>query len=352
MKKFAFLIHPRDIEDVWRRFWATRFLPEKWIDIFLRRLKSGIICSRFEVFGEIEGYLVAVPIIAKQMVTLPRKIVRQRILEAILFAQNKLGVELIGLGSFIPSVTDGGRWIIRQPEVQVEITHGDSYTVAVAEEGIEKITGLCGFKREETKIAIVGAYGIIGKALTKVLAQKGYQLILIGRSRSKLKKLKEESGDKNNILISIELEDIYDADIVITATSHPGSLIRPEHLKQGVVVYDIAQPINTSPSLVKERSDILRIDGSYVNINGIELGFDMGVPRKTTFACLGETIMSAMEAEHNHHVGEIDPLHVEKTKQWAEKYGFSHAPFTCFGQPIKEINPKPISYLELKKAVS
>ncbi len=339
MKKFVFLIHPRDTSDVARRFWATRFFPDKLVEAVIKRLdgRTGFtICSRFKVFGKTEGYIIAILLTGRQMMTLPRKLVQQRILEAVLFAQDKLGVELIGLGALIASTTARGRWIIRQPEVQVGITHGDSYAVAVTEEGIEKIISLCRFKQEEAKIAIVGAYGIIGEAITKVLAQKGYRLILVGRNRNKLAGLKEELGNGNNILTSIELEDIYDADIVVTATSHPGSLIRPEYLKQGAVVYDIAQPANTSLSLVKERPDIVKVDGAYVGIDGIKLGFDMGPPPKTTFACLAETIMEALEEKNSDHVGKIDLLHVEKTKQWARKYKFFHAPFSCFSKPILE----------------
>jgi predicted amino acid dehydrogenase len=92
--------------------------------------------------------------------------------------------------------------------------------------------------------------------------------------------------------------------------------------------------MNVSPELIKERPDIVKIDGAYVDINGIDLGFDMGPPKRTTFACLVETMMIALEGDKNHHVGEIDERYLEKTKEWAKKYGFAHAPFTSFGKPI------------------
>jgi len=64
------------------------------------------------------------------------------------------------------------------------------------------------------------------------------------------------------------------------------------------------------------------------------LKFKMAPPKGTTFACLVETMMMALEGENSHRVGEIDPSFIEKTKQWAKKYGFGHASFTCFGRPI------------------
>lgn len=358
MKKFAFLIHPRDTSDVARRFPIAKFLPDRGVNTIIERLRGRFgftICSRFEPFEKVEGYIIAVLLTGEQMVSSPRKLVHQRILETILFAQDKLEVELIGLGALTASVTNAGRWIIRQPKVRVSITHGDTYATAVAEEGIEKIVTLCGFIPSQVKIAIVGAYGLIGSALTKLLSQKGYQLILAGRNKVKLENLRQELkdlGTENNIYTLIDLEEISDADIVVTATSHPGTLIRPEHLKHGAVVYDIAQPMNVFPDLIKERPDVTKIDGAYVDINGIKLGFDMGPPPKTTFACLAETIMMALEGNNNHCVGEIDLLRVEETRRWAEKYRFSHAPFSCFSKPVPQERFCKISELKQNKVFS
>lgn len=347
MKKFAFLIHPRDVSDVARRFWFVKILPHGIVEKILPKLKSGIICSHFDVFGRREGYILGVPLTARQMVTLPLKFVRRKILEGVLFAQNKLGVELIGLGALIASVTRGGKWLTQHPEVRIGITHGDAYAVAVAEDGIEQVIVLCKFDRRNIRIAIVGAYGIIGEALAKILIQKGYYLILVGRSMVRLETLRQELANENNITTSVEMESIYDADIVITVTSHPDNLINPDHLKQGTILYDIAQPVNVSPEAIRNRPDIIRIDGAYVYTNGVDIKFNMGLPSGSTFACLAETVMEALEGDDKPDVGKIDPLYIEKTKQWAEKYGFVHAPFTCFNKPISMERFREISELKL-----
>ena len=116
-KKFAFLIHPRDTSDVTRRWWITRFLPDKLVDEVIKNLKGRLgftVCSRFmaeRLNKKAEGYIIATLLTGKQMMTLPLKIVRQRILNTILFAQNKLGIEVIGLGALTTSFTDGGKWL-------------------------------------------------------------------------------------------------------------------------------------------------------------------------------------------------------------------------------------------------
>ncbi|MCM8819981.1 MAG: hypothetical protein NC925_04205 [Candidatus Omnitrophica bacterium] len=344
MKKFAFLIHPRDTSDVTRRWWITKFLPNKFVEFVIKNLKGRLgftVCSHFKIEKlnqKAEGYIIAVLLTGEQMMRLPRKIVHKRILDAILFCQNKLGVKIVGLGALTTSFTEGGKWIVSQPQIKIGITHGDTYGVAVAEEGIEKILNIRNFTPKNTKIAIVGAAGLIGREIVKFLSKKGFSLILIEKTEEKInfikKKLKEINLENKILLASTNLKDIFSTDLVITTTSHPSSLLKTEYLKKGVIIYDLAQPMNVSPELIKKRPDIIKIDGAYVNIEGIDLKFNMGPPKGTTFACLVETIMMALEGDKSHHVGEIDEKYLEKTKEWAKKYGFCHAPFTSFGKPI------------------
>ena len=140
-------------------------------------------------------------------------------------------------------------------------------------------------------------------------------------------------GESADISISTDLMSIREAVLMVTATSHPGSLIRPEHLREGATIYDIAQPVNASPELVKVRPDVTRVDGGYVSINGIKLGFKMGPPRGASFACLAETMMQTLASDTKSHVGSIDLRHVIRTEDWSKKYGFSHATFSCFDRP-------------------
>jgi len=337
MKRFAFLIHPRDISDAARKLFLFKFLPDKLVELIIEKWGFSV-CSRFWVKNKAEGYIIGIGLTAERMLNLPLEIVRKKILNAVLFAQDKLKVEVIGLGALITSVTEGGNWLVKQPKIKSAITHGDTYGVAVAQEGIEKILNICKFTSKDRKIAIVGAYGLIGREIAKFLAKKGYPLTLIEKTEEKVnlikKKLSEINLEDKIFLASTNLKDISTADLIITATSHPSALLESEYLKKGAIIYDIAQPMNVSPKLIKERPDIIKIDGAYVDINGIDLGFDMGTPKGTTFACLVETMMMALEGDRDHHVGEIEEAYLEKTKKWAKKYGFFHAPFTSFGKPI------------------
>ncbi|MHA1829752.1 MAG: hypothetical protein ACTSX6_14020 [Candidatus Heimdallarchaeaceae archaeon] len=346
MRRFVFLIHPRDVKDVGRRFpgnivgekLGMWLLPKRITEWTLPKLKGRCgytICSRFKVYGRVEGILLAVLLTARQIVTLSPRIVRKRILEAVMFAQDKLHAEVIGLGELISSITEKGKWLTRQPGIKVAITHGDSYAVGVAMEAIERMISL-GWINSNSVVGIVGAYGLIGSALSKILC-KHFSLILLGRNKVRLTRLAKEIRRINptaEIFLSVRLADLRKADLVITATSAPDAILRSQFLKFGAVIYDIAQPINVGPELLKQRPDIIRVDGDLVEINGIDLRFEMGPPKGTTFACLVETIIQTLDNEKENHVGDISLDYVGRIRDRAKKYGFFHAPFTCFGEPL------------------
>jgi len=344
MKKFAFLIHPRENSDVMRRFWFARWVPGFLVDAIMELLhgRAGFtVCSnfKFERAGkEVEGYIIAVLLNGRQMMSLPIGKVRKRVLDAIIYAQNKLKIDVIGLGSLTTSVTDGGEWVTKQPGMNLAVTHGDTFTVAIAQQGIEKIIQEFNFVPVCSKVAVVGAYGLIGRELCVFLAQKGFRLILVESIPEKIELIKKrmvsEGLGQCILTISTDVKTISDADFVITATSHPSYLLRSVDLKKNAVIYDIAQPMNLGRAVVAQRPDIVRIDGDYVDIGGIDLKFPMGPPKGSTFACLTETAMLAMEEDKSHHVGNINKQFIETTKEWGRKYGFHHAAFTSFGKRL------------------
>jgi fatty aldehyde-generating acyl-ACP reductase len=336
MKKFAFLIHPRDIFDVYRPLPWARIIPPSLLTKLIGAIPKNLNVHHwggFDVYGKAEGHINIVFLTGEQMVSLPRKYVQERILEAVLLAQDKFGAEVVGLGAYTAPLTDAGKWLIRQPNVKVAITHGDSFSVAIAYQGVLKLASKFKVNLRESKVAIVGSYGLIGEALTKLLIKECRSLILIGRRPFKLEAQKK-SLESEQVSISTDISEVAGADIIVTSTSYPGSLLKSDYLRKGVIIYDIAQPINVEPNVCKARPDIIRIDGCYAMIPGIDLKYDMGPPKGATFSCLAETIMQSLENDMTNHVGEIDLSHVKKTIEWQKKYGFEHAQFTNYSRPL------------------
>ncbi|MCX6663845.1 MAG: hypothetical protein NTZ75_06305 [Euryarchaeota archaeon] len=296
--------------------------PESWIHGNL------IVSPELNVHG-IKGYITGLTLTARQMMELPRETVRKHILDAALFLQNELGVEVIQLGALTTSVTDGGVWVVKQKEYRGYVNHGDSYTAAVTCQATLKALKLFQKNPYDQVLAIIGAYGVIGEAVSKILVPQFQHSILIGRRQEKFKKLEENV--KGDFETTVELKT-KEADIIVTATSHPTALLRSEHLKKNAIVVDVSQPPNLSSVICKQRPDVCRIDGGLVDFP-IKIIIP-GMPVGKNFACISEVIMQALENERENHVGSIDLNHLRKTEKWAKKYGYTLNELTNFGKAL------------------
>jgi len=306
------------------------FLDEKNTDQFPESWIHGnlIVSPELNVHG-IKGYITGLTLTARQMMELSRETVRKHILDAALFLQNELGVDVIQLGALTTSVTDGGVWVVKQRKYRGYVNHGDSYTAAVTCQATLKALTLFQKNPSDQVLAIIGAYGVIGEAVSKILVPQFRHAILIGRRQEKFKKLEENvEGDFET---TVELKT-NEADIIVTATSHPTALLQSEHLKKNAIVVDVSQPPNLSSVICKQRSDVCRIDGGLVDFP-IKIIIP-GMPKGKNFACFVEVIMQALENERENHVGSINLTHLRKTEKWAEKYGFTLNELTNFGKAL------------------
>jgi len=300
-------------------------IPRSWI-------KDDIIVSpELDVNGA-KGFVIALKKLPKEVMGSSKDEIRQYVLKAAVFAQNELDVDLVQLGALTTSVTSGGEWLVDQREYTGFVTHGDSYTAAVTCQAVYKALGLFGKNPYELVLAVVGAYGIIGEAVSKILVPRFKHSILIGRREHKLEELSNKlEGDFET---SVKLET-KKADVVVTATSHPMALLKSENLKKDAVVVDVSQPPNLSHEVCKSRPDVFRVDGGYVSFPE-EYAFPIpGMPRGKNFACIAEVVMQALEDEPGNHVGGIDLGFLHKTEKWGRKYGFLLNELTSFGETIK-----------------
>lgn len=349
MKKFAFIIHPRLIDDFGRRIgdllgvgdkWGTKILPKKLSEHLLRHLKGRAgftICSRFKVWDKAEGYIIAVLLTAKQMMELPRDLVEKRILDTILFAQNKLGAEIVGLGAYTTSMTDSGLSVVKDQRIKCAITHGGAFTASSAVSAIRQAAMIKKINIKHSSIAIVGAYGVVGRA-TAILASDLHpkKIILTGPREEKLKLIKQELKNvySGEIIASIENEAIKDAGIVVLCTTARSSIVMSEIFKTNAIVVDIAQPHNMSEEVCLARPDVLRVDGGYISIPNIDLRFKMGPPESVTFACLSETIILTLINDTENHVGSVDIEFAKSIFKKGNELGFKLAPLTNFSKLI------------------
>lgn len=328
---FAFIVHPRNIPDVYRKYPFLKILTIPLLEWFLLHYWPVVLS---EVEGmktldgkPVKGWIITIPLTAEQMLN-NRELAKKKILQAVKLAE-KMGATIAGLGAFTSSITDGGRDLLG--ETEIFITNGNSLTAGISAQEVEKIIMSC---QNKTTIAIIGATGSIGSAVSKILASKNNfdSLVLIGRTPEHIEELKNLIKQFNNsvkIITTTDIKDIINADIVIVATNSKDAIIYPEYIKQNAIIYDITQPRNTSKEVEEKRKDVKLIDGGLVKTSGINYHFNFGIPLETAFSCLAETMILAAENINRHYsLGKVETEKVEEISNLAKKYNFH--PFMKF----------------------
>jgi fatty aldehyde-generating acyl-ACP reductase len=134
-----------------------------------------------------------------------------------------------------------------------------------------------------------------------------------------------ETSEACRVRVSTQIGDIREADLVISATSAARPIIRPEHLKQGAIVCDMALPPDVSPRVAQERSDVLIIGGGVVDVPGeVDFGFDFGLAPGRAYACLAETMALALDGRYeSYSLGKrVQVERVREIARLAWKHGF------------------------------
>ncbi|MEQ8672187.1 MAG: hypothetical protein RLP44_21285 [Aggregatilineales bacterium] len=341
---FAFIIHPIQIKkDVSRKFpLLGKILSEGQINYFSRYFPpvylSEITGIRSEETGrELKGWFIACPLTPPTMMSLPEETVYRKIV-ACGHKAEELGARMLGLGAFTSVVGDGGITIAQRLEMPV--TTGDSYTVVIAVDAIREAARVMGKDLRESKVAVVGATGAIGKTCAEILAGDCAELTLIGRRIDALETMRERCEGKGaDVAVSTQIESIYDADFVLTVTSAVHAIIEPRHIKPGAVVCDVARPRDVSRQVAAQRDDVLVIEGGMVEVPGlVDFGFDFGFPPGKSYACMAETMALALEGRYEDYTVGKD-VTVEQALEIGEiatRHGFRLSGFRSFEKPVSQ----------------
>jgi fatty aldehyde-generating acyl-ACP reductase len=334
MNSFACVIHPlRPKQDVARKYpLLAKVLPTSLIHLFSRFWPpvylSHITGVRSEATGEeVEGWLLACPLTAEQMLKLPPEVAYNKIVQTGMLAQ-KLGARILGLLAFTSVIGDGGVTIAQN--LGIPVTTGRSLTVATAVEGVEQAANCKGIRLGSATAAVVGATGSIGSACAELLAPMVAELILVGRQNSRLAEVGTQmrGAGVSHVRISTNVEAIREADVVLSTTNSARPIIQPEHLKRGAVICDVAIPPDVSPRVAAERDDVLVFEGGVVDVPGeVDFHFDFGLPSGKAYACMAETMVLALEGRYeNYSIGkQMQAGRVREIAQLARKHGFKLA---------------------------
>src|SRR5687767_8119675 len=252
MDTFAFIIHPINPKrDVSRKYpLLGKILTEGQINFFSTFFPPVYISEingiKSEATGkEIKGWFIACPFTPKRMLELPEQTVYDKIVQTGHMAE-RLGAGILGLGAYTSVVGDAGITIAKA--LDVPVTTGDSYTIAIAVEAIREAARRMEIPLQSATAAVVGATGAIGKVCAELLADDVGELYLVGRRAEALENLRDrlQASARARLHVSTSMEVLNKAQLILTVTSALHDVIRPEYLQPGAVVCDVARPRDVS----------------------------------------------------------------------------------------------------------
>jgi fatty aldehyde-generating acyl-ACP reductase len=342
---FAFIIHPIDPKrDVSRKYpLLGRLLTERQIDFFSTFFPpvyiSEITGITSQATGkEIRGWFIACPYTPRRMMELREQTVYRKIIQTGHLAE-RLGAQILGLGAFTSVIGDAGVTIARA--LDIPVTTGDSYTVAIAVAAVREAARVMEIPLRSATAAVVGASGSIGRVCADLLADDVAELILIGRRHEALEALRDQLQGPGRAVLrtSTRMNDIAQAQLILTVTSAVHQVIYPEHLQPGSVVCDVARPRDVSAMVAAVRNDILVIDGGMVDVPGpVDFHFNFGFPPGKAYACMAETMTLALEGRFEDYTlgKEITRARVEEITALAARHGFRLSGFRSFERAVTE----------------
>lgn len=265
--------------------------------------------------------------IEKDMWTIFAKVVR-----ACKIAE-KHGMGIVTLGGFASIVAERiGHEIVN--EVDIPVTTGNTFTAAMAIDGVLKAASLLKVDIGLAKVAIIGGTGDIGSACARVLVDKAKQLTITGRTRANLKRLSAELVKKRRAKIIATTDNfsaVKDADIVIAVASVSASILKIDWFKPSSIICDVGYPKNVSYTPTSRKDIFIFSGGLSKSPSPINFPIDVGLPTPDTlYGCFAEAIILALEKRFESFSfgrGNITAEKIDEIRNLGKKHGFEASDF-------------------------
>lgn len=348
LAKFAFIIHPLCVDHIWKHplLKYLRWLPERFVEWAVSKgppiYLSHVTGARSATGKEVEGWLYALTATPKMLMRPETTRETYTKINQICQWAERTGAGIIGLGAFTSVVGDAGITIAK--EADIAVTSGNSYTVASTMEAAKQVCRKMGHDPRDFSCMVIGATGSIGAVCSRLIAYVCKRVHLVAPRPEKLLELehriKTDCPDCHVTVSTNANDSIGDADLIITTTTSRGAkLFDFEKVKPGAVICDVARPLDIHEEDAAARPDVLVIESGELEVPGpVNFGTDIGLPPKTAYACLSETIILAMEGKYeDYSLGrnlEID--RVKEIYRLGKKHGFKLAHIRSFGRVLSD----------------
>jgi len=253
-----------------------------------------------------------------------RKIIKQRILKAILFAQEKN--QVIGLGALTKAewLTQGGQWIVDKlgNKLHVPLVHGDTLTAAGV---LKKIDEVIQKYFINTPVFITGATSKIGRPIALKLAENQISVKMYTKSEKRFAEIKAEAGKFGRyITMATSLKDGKTCQLWLTGKSKPSGKKLLRAIPKNAVVINFSVPNPLGENNEHPRKDLLVVEGGLLayNLAATNLHFTMRLRPGLTYSCHAATVVHAYKKWKHHEVGRVELSMLKEVWQVATKLVF------------------------------
>lgn len=243
----------------------------------------------------------------------------ESILKSTIVLSKRSGARHLGLGallSTIPGMPVALEEWSKERGLGMVIDNGGACTAAATMIALMRVRP----NFRNLKIAIIGASGVIGTALRMYFRREKINVVLLARDERTIGEVDQKES------IAKGLDEIGDADIIITTTSYPGFIFTTENhhlIKPGAVIMDVARPIDFDDRILEVRQDLELIRCGLIKFDGAKCGIDFHFNGYYP-ACLIQVIILALTGEDNHSTKtiRISPEDVDWFIKQLDYFGF------------------------------
>ncbi|MBU7583062.1 MAG: long-chain acyl-[acyl-carrier-protein] reductase [Nostoc sp. TH1S01] len=280
----------------------------------------------------IEGKYVESCFLPEMLANRRIKAATRKILNAMAHAQ-KNDIDITALGGFSSIIFENFNLEqfsqVRNVKLEFErFTTGNTHTAYIICRQVEAAAKQVGIELSKATVAICGATGDIGSAVTRWLDAKTdvKEILLIARNQERLQNLQDELGRGKIMALD---EALPEADIVVWVASMPkGVEIDPKVLKQPCLLIDGGYPKNLATKI--QHPDAHVLNGGIVE-HSLDIDWkimeivNMEVPERQLFACFAEAMLLEFEKLHTNFSWGRNQITVDKMEQIGQasvKHGF------------------------------
>lgn len=332
----AFIVHPGVLNEV-QKWWT--FVGENSPASRKERFWEWVLRHIWPVSGQriiiqngkknVIGVIYS-PLTAKLMRQNPEHAEKMSVKASIL--AERLGATYIGLGGQVPGNCQYG-FALKDKLKKARLTTGHAYSLSTVYAHTLLYSHAIGMDFAEANIVIVGA-GSMGRGITLLLGRNHEvgRLLVIDINKNTLRCLAQEVYQTTGTIIetSTNLDDLVEADIIISVASSDEPIIMSKHLQPEssrqwpLLIIEDGYPACVSPEIIKDKRVVVVAGGATKMsvLRGTEAGFGL-LPRGYTVSCFAElAILMLIGWKSDYTLGKVDIKLIDKIYSEGIELGF------------------------------